>query len=49
MAAGQQTDENAVHDALLADDNFRDLIAYLVQFCDCRTSGCFDWHEFDFI
>jgi hypothetical protein len=31
MAAGEQTDENAVDHILLADDDFADLLADLVQ------------------
>jgi len=47
MSGAQQTDQDPVHDALLADDYLGDLVADLVEFGYRRADGGFGRHGFD--
>ena len=47
VAGREQADQNAIDDALLADDDFGDFVADLVEFGDRRARGGFNGHEFD--
>jgi hypothetical protein len=44
VAAAEQADENAVHDVLLANDDFADFAANLIQAVCCRLKICFGEH-----
>ena len=44
MTAGQQTDHHAVHDMLLADDDFSNLLADQVEMTSCKLKCSFSAH-----
>jgi hypothetical protein len=45
VACCEQTDQNAIDDALLPDDDFANLVPDLIQSCDRGVKGRFRCHN----